>query len=94
MIEMIFEELKRHGMVSSGSDFSENWLGMEASYFRAVRTRHRVASAKALATCAARLKRHAQALQSSAKPQVRERGGRYAQLADRCVSELLAECEG
>jgi len=93
MIEMIFEELKRHGLVTSGSDFSEDWLGMEASYFRAVRTKHRTVSAKALATCAARLKRHANALQASSYPSVRERGGWYAQLAESCVSELLTTCE-
>ena len=94
MIEAIFEELKRQGVVRSGSDFSEQWLGMEASYFRAVRRQHRTASPKALATCAARLKRHAHSLQSSSLPQVREWANGYNQLADKCVAELLSVCEG
>ena len=47
MIESIFEELKGIGAVTSGTDFSEEWLGMEGSYFRGLRARQRDPSAKA-----------------------------------------------
>jgi hypothetical protein len=93
MIETVFEALKQAGVVNSGSDFSEDWLGMEASYYRAVRTKHRVASPKALATCAVRLKTRASALNASTFPTLRAQAMRYAELADHCVDELLAACD-
>lgn len=93
MIEIVFEELKRQGIVSSGTDFSEDWLGMEGSYFRAVRTRHRTASVRAMATCAARLKRRADVLRRSSMPQVQAQAEHCNSLADRCLSEVLTACE-
>lgn len=93
MIESIFEELKGIGAVTSSTDFSEEWLGMERSYFRGLRAKRRDPSAKALATCAARLKRHAVTLQSSSLPQVREWANGYNRLAEECVAELLSACE-
>lgn len=93
MIDTIYEELKRLGAVSSRTAFSEDWLGMEGSYFRGRRGRDGDASSKALATCAARLRRRASALRDSTMPQVRECSERYLALADSCVSELLTLCE-
>lgn len=93
MIETIYEELRKLGAVSSRTNFSEEWLGMEGSYFRGRRGRDGDASSRALATCAARLRRRAIALQTSTMPQVRERGEQYRALADTCVDELLAACE-
>ena len=93
MIETIYEELKKLGVVSSKTDFSEEWLGMEGSYFRGRRGRDGTASSKALGTCAVRLRRRASALRDSSMPQVRERSEQYLALADSCVSELLTLCE-
>lgn len=90
MIETIYEELKKLGAVSSRTDFSEGWLGMEGSYFRGRRGREGGASSKALATCAARLRRHASTLRTSTMPQVRQRGDQYQALAESCVDELLS----
>jgi hypothetical protein len=89
MIETIYEELRKLGAVRSRTDFSEEWLGMEGSYFRG----RRDASSRALATCAARLRRRASALQTSTMPQVRERSEQYLALADSCLDELLTACE-
>lgn len=93
VVEIVFEELKRQGIVFSGRDFSEDWLGMEGSYFRAVRTKHRTASVKAVATCAAKLRRRADALRHSSMPQVQAQAADYNALADRCLSEVLSACE-
>lgn len=93
MIETIYEELKKLGAVSSRTDFSEEWLGMEGSYFRGRRGREGDASTRALANCAARLRRRASALQTSTMPQVRERSEQYLALADSCLERLLSACE-
>jgi len=93
VVEIVFEELKRQGLVFSGRDFSEDWLGMEGSYFRAVRTRHRTASVRAMATCAAKLKRRAEVLGRSSMPQVQAQADNCNSLADRCLSEVLTACE-
>lgn len=93
MIEAIYEELKTLGAVNSRTRFSEDWLGMEGSYFRGRRTKDLPKSPRALATCAARLKGKSQLLQISSLPEVRRIAQRMDRLAQRCVDELLAACE-
>lgn len=94
MIESIFEELKGIGAVNSGTDFSQEWLGMEGSYFRGLRAKQRGPSAKALATCAVRLKSRARLLSASTMPQVRIVASKYDEIAESCVEALLTACEG
>ena len=94
MIETIYEELKRLGAVSSRTDFSEEWLGMEGSYFRGKRVQERSPSPKALATCAVRLRKRASLLQGSTYPQVRVSADQFELLADQCLDGLLAACDG
>lgn len=93
-IEIVYEELRKQGLVKAGSDFSENWLGMQEGYYRGLRNKRRDPSAKALATCAVRLKRHARMLEVSTFPQVQLIADRYDKLADQCVEGLLATCDG
>ena len=93
MIEAVYEELRRSGAVLTGAAFSSDWLGMEESYFRCLRAKHRRPSVRALATCAVRLRRRAALLDQSSLPQVRQRANRYSELADRCLNELLLACE-
>lgn len=93
MIETIYEELKKLGAVSSKTDFSEEWLGMEGSYFRGRRGKDGSASSRALGTCAVRLRKRARILQGSAFPQARIAAGRFELLADQCLEGLLATCD-
>lgn len=93
MIEAIYEELKKLGAVTSRTDFSEEWLGMEGSYFRGRRVKERSPSPRALATCAVKLRKRASILQDSAYPQARVVATRYHLLADRCLDGLLATCD-
>lgn len=93
MIEAVYEELRRSGVVRTGARFSADWLGMEESYFRCLRAKGRSPSAKALATCAVRLRRRAALLERSSLSQVRQRASTYSELADRCLNELLLTCE-
>lgn len=92
MIEEIFDELKKLGAVSSRTRFSQDWLGMEGSYFRGGRRKH--GSARALATCAARLRHRARVLEHSDYAQVRIAATRYENLADQCIEQLLQGAEG
>ena len=89
MIETIYEELKEIGAVKSSNDFSKQWLGMEKSYLRCLRSKSRQPSAKALANCASRLKRTVEVLTSCDKKQAELLGQRLARLADGCLDELL-----
>lgn len=92
-IEIVYEELRKLGSVKAGSDFSENWLGMQEGYYRGLRNKRRDPSAKALATCAVRLKSRARMLEISTLPQVQLIAGKYDMLAEHCVEALLAACE-
>lgn len=93
MIESIFDGLRDIGAVTSGTDFSEEWLGMEGSYFRGLKAKQRHPSAKALANCAVRLKKRARMLEVSTYPQVRVAATRYQMLADQCLDGLMAVCD-
>lgn len=91
MIERIFEELKSSGLVSTGSQFSREYLGVEESYMRGLRNKSRQPSAKVLARCARRLKETGDALSSSAMNQVLSKAEKCRVLADLCVSELVRQ---
>ena len=92
-IEGVYEELRKLGSVKASSDFSENWLGMQEGYYRGLRAKRRNPSAKALAVCAARLRRRAELLEASTDYGIRQRGSKYAVLADRCIEALLTSYE-
>lgn len=89
MIEDVFEELKANGLVRSGNQFSREWLGMEESYMRGLRTKQRQPSAKVLARCARRLKETGDALRNSAMNEVVSKAEKCRVLADLCVRELI-----
>jgi hypothetical protein len=94
MIEEVFKELERSGLVDSGADFSRDWLGMEESYWRCLKFKGRQPSAKALANCAARLRRKAQLLERSSLPEAKTVAQRMDLLSSSCVEKLLAGSGG
>jgi hypothetical protein len=94
MIEMVFKELERWGVVSSGADFSRSWLGMEESYWRCLKAKRRPPSTVAIVNCAARLRRKAQLLEQSSLPEAKRAAQRMNALANQCVDELLSASEG
>ena len=91
MIELVFEELRQVGAVHSGVDFSKNWLGMEGSYWRGLRAKHREPSLKAIARCAVKLKAVADNLNACENPKMVAAQGRLRRLADGCVGQILRE---
>jgi hypothetical protein len=90
MIEAIYEELKAIGAVKSSNDFSRQWLGMEQSYLRCLRSKSRQPSAKALANCASRLKRTVAVLAANDRNTAGILCQRLSRLADGCVDTILA----
>jgi len=93
LIETVFAELRNSGVVHTGAAFSQEWLGMEESYWRCLRAKRRPPSPRALATCAARLRQKAKLFKTSTRPEANRIAHRMDQLAERCVEELLAVCE-
>jgi hypothetical protein len=89
MIELIFEELKKNGMVGSSNEFSRDWLRMEKSYMRCLRAKQRSPSSKAMAACATRLRHVSNSLSASNKPNSKAIGQRMASLADSCINSIL-----
>ena len=91
MIEKIFEELKQAGAIRSGTDFSQNWLGMEGSYWRGLRAKHREPSLKAIVRCAMKLRAAADDLSAIENPQIVRLQARLRGLADGCVGQILRD---
>jgi hypothetical protein len=91
MIELIFEELRETGAIRSGVDFSQNWLGMERSYWRGLRAKRREPSLKAIARCAVKLRAVADDLKASESPQMAATQARLRRLADDCVGQIFQD---
>lgn len=89
MIELIYEELKRLGAVKTYDQFSCEWLGMEKSYMRTVRSKHRMPSAKALARCAVRLKSQGDKLNALDKSGYRSAAAMLRKLSEECIEDIL-----
>lgn len=89
MIDLIFEELKHVGAVHSGVDFSKEWLGMEGSYWRGLRAKHREPSLKAIARCAVKLKGVADNLSTRENPKMEGVQARLRKMADGCMGLIL-----
>lgn len=93
-MENVLQELERYGIVSSGAEFSREWLGMEESYWRCLKSKRRLPSTTAIVNCAARLRRRAQLLEKSSLPEAKRAALRMTALANQCVDELLSAFEG
>jgi len=89
MIEEIYRELKAAGQVHSSNEFSRDWLGMEESYLRCLRSKQRQPSAKVIVACARKLKDRAECLAASKMQAVSERGLQLRELSRLCLNQLL-----
>ena len=89
MIEDVYLELKKLGAVKSTDEFSESWLGMEKSYLRTMKAKHRRPSARVLAHVAVKLKLDGQKLVKSANPKVVSAGHYLVLMGDKCIEEIL-----
>jgi hypothetical protein len=88
MIDEVFEELRRIGIVNSSSDFSTDWLGKQESYYRGLRSKQRQPSTHVLVSCACRLQGTGDSLLIYGDDQLRARGRKLKRLARRCFEEI------
>ena len=89
MIEYVYAELKKLGAVKTSDEFSCLWLGMEKSYLRTMKAKHRRPSARVLANVAAKLKGNGEVLEKNTDPKVALAGHYMVRMGDRCIEEIL-----
>ena len=89
MIENVFEELKTSGIVRSGNEFSREWLGMEESYLRGLRSKDRSPSIRAWLNCSNRLWNAGNSLITSDMSEVKGKGLMLKRLADTCAFQAI-----
>lgn len=87
MIEDLYKELKELGVVQSATEFSQNWLGKEKSYYNVLLSKRRLPSADAISFCASRLRSEAQ---SSTFDQ---HSSELSRLSTICIEALLSNAE-
>ena len=88
MIDEVFDELRRIGVVTSGSDFSTDWLGKQESYYRGLRNKKRQPSMHVLVSCACRLQGRGDSLLVYGDDQHKAKGRKLKRLAKRCFEEI------
>ena len=88
MIDLVFDELRDIGVVSSGSDFSKDWLGRHEGYYRSLRSKQRKPSMYVLVSCACRLQDRGDSLIAYGDRELRARGRRFKQLSKRCFDVI------
>jgi hypothetical protein len=90
MIDEVFDELRRIGVVTSSSEFSTEWLGKQESYYRGLRNKNRQPSMHVLVSCACRLQGTGDSLLVYGDDQLRAKGRRLKRLARRCFAEITS----
>jgi hypothetical protein len=91
MIEKIFEELRDIGIVRSRDQFSAEWLGREKGYLRSLQSKNRRPSTKVLATCAVRLLKNADQLNTADAAIAKAKSAELRRLANSCFAQILDE---
>ena len=94
VIHEVYDYLKEKGIISSGSDFSVDWLGQCESYYRGLRFKQAEPTLGVLAICASRLQQASQFIRQS--PAHSHIADRFLELSQRCqqiVNQDAAELE-
>ena len=85
----VFEFLKQKGVITTESEFSEDWLGQGSSYFRGLRFKKTEPSIGVIAICASRLMNASDQLGRHSRYQ--QLAEQFAELSDKCRSLVDAE---
>ena len=83
-IERIYDRLRDIDMVANGTEFSHDWLGMEGSYLRTLKSKKRRPSAGVLARCAVRLQSWSQAYSGNTHTCINDKAIVLNELAESC----------
>ena len=90
MIDFVYDELVRIGVVESRSQFSKEWLGKNEAYMRSLASKHMQPSVKAIATCANQLQNRGDSLVLYGDRKSKSTGKKLIQLSRRCVDEIVS----
>ena len=90
MIDDVYHELCRMGLVSNSSDFSTVWLGRQESYYRGLRSKQRQPSIHVLVSCACRLRGAGDDLLAHGDHQHRASGRKLKRLAHSCLDQITS----
>jgi hypothetical protein len=82
VLDETYDLLRNVGIVTSESDFSENWLGCSESYLRTLRFKKAHPSIGSIAILGSRLQKAGE--QMLGKPQYRPLGARFIAMSERC----------
>lgn len=86
VIDIAFEKLKQLNLARTTNEYSQNWLGMENSYYRCLHSKRRKASARVYGYLAKRLMDEAAAHRFLGKKnQARE----MSELAGACINAII-----
>lgn len=88
LIMEAFDLLKSKGIVSSESEFSEDWLAHSECYLRTLRMKSAEPSMGVVAICASRLQKAGEQIMSS--PRHRQVGQHFIELSEKLHSEINA----
>ena len=88
-LDMAFELLRKHKVVNSRSEFSEDWLGQNESYMRALHCRKAEPSLGVMAVCASRMQKAGERMVAIDK--YRHVGERFLYVAEKCHELVNAE---
>jgi hypothetical protein len=91
MIDIIFDELQRLGQCRSRSDFSCDWLGRNAAYFRSIQSKGLEPSIEAQLNLAAKLREVGMCFGTSQYPAVVTIGQIYLKLYGELLDALLTD---
>jgi hypothetical protein len=79
--EEVYENLRRHGLVQSESEFSKDWLGRSECYLRNLRFNGLEPSISSIAVCASKLQYYGERLAATKHTNL---AAEFVLLAERC----------
>ena len=80
----VYQSLRDIDLVANGTEFSHDWLGMEGSYLRTLKSKKRRPSAGVLARCAVRLQSWSQAYSGNTHTCINDKAIVLNELAESC----------
>ena len=94
VLDEVYDLLRKTGLVSSESEFSESWLAHNESYLRTLRCRKALPSIGSIAICASRLQKAGEQMRAARR--FKQLGTRFIEMSEKLhqqVNEQAVELE-
>ena len=92
VLDEIFDLLQQIGVVSSESEFSEDWLCRSECYMRTLRFKRAKPSVGTLAICASKLEHYGRCM--TATERHTKLGKRFIELSEQCHEQINSDAVG